>query len=200
MRLVDHDAPNIIPVDKRHFSVGIVARGQDDKSFISTLKKTLYGYFFILQVDRHSPADEILQFQNCSPLLDERGTLPRGDCADSIGVAQCRAPVFARMPMSEGNRIDGKAAHRVRLGNVKLPNGDTVETVEFFISTPVGDMSLHMSPSVAADMAVEMSRVALDIAKREQAREMSEHVDILDMIREVLKGTPGTGGTPGKAH
>lgn len=92
--------------------------------------------------------------------------------------------------MSDGNRIDGKATHRVQLGNVKLPCGDTVETVEFFISTPMGEMS----PTVAADMAVELSRIALDIAKREQSREMSEHMDILDMIREVLKGTPG------KAH
>lgn len=96
--------------------------------------------------------------------------------------------------MSDGNRIDGKATHRVQLGSVKLPCGDTVETVEFFISTPMGEMSLHMSPTVAADMAVELSRIALDIAKREQSREMSEHMDILDMIREVLKGTPG------KAH
>lgn len=102
--------------------------------------------------------------------------------------------------MSDGKRIDGKAAHRVQLGSVKLPCGNTVETVEFLISTPMGDLSLHMSPSAAADMAVEISRIALDIAKREQAQEMAEHIDILDMIREVLKGTPGTGGTPGKAH
>lgn len=102
--------------------------------------------------------------------------------------------------MSDGKEIDGKAAHRVQLGSVKLPCGDTVETVEFLISTPMGDLSLHMSPNVAADMAVEMSRIALDIAKREQTREMTEHIDILDMIREVLKGSPGTGGTPGKAH
>lgn len=84
--------------------------------------------------------------------------------------------------------IDGAAEHIVTIGELKFPDGDTLQSVMLTVKTPDGLITLHLSPSIAAKLAADLVAKALQITKAEHTRAMEEQEQMLGALRRMMQG------------
>jgi hypothetical protein len=91
-----------------------------------------------------------------------------------------------RVDASEAINPDGQGEVTVRR-SVVMVQGEPLPCV----SIVAGPVHLHMSPTVAAEVASNLASVALEIVQEQHAQERAE-IELMLAALAALRGTPGS--------